>query len=124
MCSDLQREKESFRAMTYRILFQSFGKSQILEVMAKPPCIIGRSLASDIILCDMSVSRRHARLTERDGKLHIEDLHATNGVLVNGIPVQCAALTPADIVLLGNCVVQLAPLDAAIDARECALVES
>lgn len=106
--------------MTYRIRFQKCDHSQILEIRSTSPCIVGRSLTADVVLSDPSVSRRHARLYHHEGRLHIEDLQSTNGVLVNGIPVQRSPLSPWDIVLLGNCVMHLEKTDGLI--RESAVV--
>lgn len=47
--------------------------------------IIGRSPAeSDLILADTSVSRRHARLFGRGGRLFVEDAGSANGTRVDG----------------------------------------
>ena len=45
---------------------------------------IGRDAASDIVLDDAGVSRRHALLTSAGATLTIEDVGSTNGTLVNG----------------------------------------
>jgi pSer/pThr/pTyr-binding forkhead associated (FHA) protein len=46
--------------------------------------IIGRDPVADIVLVDPEVSRQHARLIRGESGYHIEDLHSTNGTLVNG----------------------------------------
>lgn len=47
------------------------------------PCVVGRSPDCDLQLELDQVSRRHARIEERDGILTIEDLNSTNGTFVN-----------------------------------------
>jgi pSer/pThr/pTyr-binding forkhead associated (FHA) protein len=44
---------------------------------------IGRSADCDLSLSDTYLSSRHARLTNDDGDLSIEDLGSTNGTYVN-----------------------------------------
>ncbi len=51
------------------------------------PMTIGRAIECDIVIRDASVSRRHATLTWRDGKLFVTHLSGTNPTLVNGVPV-------------------------------------
>ena len=52
---------------------------------------------------DPELSRRHARVTETDGGLVIEDLGSTNGTLVNGTRIESATtLHPGDTVELGT----------------------
>lgn len=47
--------------------------------------IIGRSPGeSDLVLADTSVSRRHARLSRRGGRLFVEDAGSSNGTRVDG----------------------------------------
>ena len=45
---------------------------------------IGRDISSDVAIVDSKVSRNHASITARDGKLFIEDHNSTNGTYVNG----------------------------------------
>lgn len=101
--------------MTYRMQFQCFGKTRVIKPAIAPPCIIGRALTSDIVIRDLSVSRRHARLYQRGRRVYIEDLKSTNGVLVNGIPIKKSAIAPGDIILLGNCAMQLEPKESALE---------
>ena len=46
--------------------------------------ILGRAVESDITLPSSHISRNHARLDVKEGKLLIEDLKSANGTLVNG----------------------------------------
>lgn len=50
----------------------------------KLPAVIGRQPGADIMIDDKRISRQHARLTERNGQLQIEDLGSSNGTFVNG----------------------------------------
>jgi hypothetical protein len=64
--------------------------------------MIGRHHSCDVVLGDLSVSRRHARLKFRDGRWVLQDLASTNGTLVNGRRVGRCELRPGDRVLLGD----------------------
>ena len=67
---------------------------------------IGRSPGrSAFVLDHPSISREHCRLRLVDGKLHVEDLRATNGVLLNGNalrPEGSCLLREGDRVTLGT----------------------
>ncbi len=78
--------------------------------LGKMPCLVGRSPQADFVLCEDSVSRQHARLQVRDGKVHIEDLNSSNGVLVNGSRVETALLLPTDDVRLGGYTLSIEPV--------------
>ena len=58
---------------------------------------IGRSPASEIVLDDASVSRRHALITRRGERTVILDDRSRNGVHVNGVRVSEADLHDGDI---------------------------
>lgn len=65
-------------------------------------CIIGREqAASDIILHDPNVSRRHAQLTYTGQDWSIEDLNSTNGTMVNNRRVTRCPLRSGDLLTFG-----------------------
>jgi pSer/pThr/pTyr-binding forkhead associated (FHA) protein len=63
---------------------------------------IGRSPASDILLEDPSVSRRHAVVTHRGGRTVLLDDRSLNGIYVNGERVSEAPLTDGDWIGIGH----------------------
>jgi hypothetical protein len=63
--------------------------------------LLGRHLGCDIVLEELSVSRRHARLRFRDGHWVLQDLQSTNGTFVNRAPVVRCQLHPGDEVYIG-----------------------
>jgi pSer/pThr/pTyr-binding forkhead associated (FHA) protein len=46
--------------------------------------IIGRDSACDIMIDDITASRKHAEITKEKGKYYITDLSSTNGTYLNG----------------------------------------
>ncbi len=65
--------------------------------------VIGRSSASDLVLADQFLSRRHTRLYLAGSTLFVEDLGSRNGTLLNGSPVtQPAAVKPGDVIKLSG----------------------
>jgi pSer/pThr/pTyr-binding forkhead associated (FHA) protein len=64
---------------------------------------IGRGHHADILIDDASLSRLHARLSiDQMGKLAIDDLGSTNGILVNGRQELSGVLVPGDTVQFGR----------------------
>ncbi len=63
---------------------------------------IGRSPASDILLDDPSVSRRHAQVVHRGGRTVLLDDRSLNGLFVNGDRVGEAALSDGDAIMIGH----------------------
>jgi hypothetical protein len=73
-----------------------------------PPggALIGRSRDADIVLDDSNVSRRHAEIAPSGPSWLIQDLGSTNGVRVNGRPVEGPhPLESGDRIELGTVVV-------------------
>ncbi|MDP0397369.1 ATP-binding cassette domain-containing protein [Tsukamurella strandjordii] len=64
---------------------------------------IGRTPDNDLVIPDMLVSRRHARLLTGAQGLVIEDLHSANGTQVNGRRITGpTSLRDGDVVTVGN----------------------
>ena len=65
------------------------------------PLTIGRATDVEVVLADPLVSRRHARLSSRGGRLVLADLGSTNGTRVNGERVREAVVGPGDRIEIG-----------------------
>lgn len=77
---------------------------------------IGRAADCGLVLKDSRVSRRHARLTARDGVLVLTDLGSTNGTRVNGHRVSEVVLGAGDRITIGESVLTIEPAAAATGA--------
>ena len=63
---------------------------------------IGRSPDCPVFLDDVTVSRKHAELVQRDGRWFIEDQGSLNGTFVNRRRVESAELTDGDEIQIGK----------------------
>jgi hypothetical protein len=63
---------------------------------------IGRSPDCGVFLDDVTVSRRHAALAQREGGWTIEDLGSLNGTFVNRRRVESAPLEDGDEIQIGK----------------------
>jgi FHA domain/zinc-ribbon domain len=64
--------------------------------------LIGRSPDCEIFLDDVTVSRRHAVLLERDGSFFIEDQGSLNGTFLNRRRIESAELEDGDELQIGK----------------------
>jgi hypothetical protein len=82
--------------------------------MSGAPIRIGRAPECELVLRDSRVSRRHARLSARDGLLVLTDLGSTNGTTVNGNRITEMVLGAGDRIQLGesSVVIEAAPTGA------------
>jgi Inner membrane component of T3SS, cytoplasmic domain len=71
---------------------------------------VGRGLAADLHLDDISVSRRHAIVVPRRSGARILDDRSANGTFVNGRRVQQAELHGGDVIVLGRVVLRFLEL--------------
>ena len=63
---------------------------------------IGRSPDCPVFLDDVTVSRKHAVLVERDGRWFVEDQGSLNGTFVNRRRVESAELSDGDELQIGK----------------------
>ena len=63
---------------------------------------IGRSPDCDIFLDDVTVSRKHAVLAERDGEFFIEDQGSLNGTFLNRKRIESSRIEDGDEVQIGK----------------------
>ena len=72
---------------------------------------IGRDISSDVAIVDSKVSRHHASITARAGRVFIEDHSSTNGTIVNKekiVPETQVEILPGVEVTIGDSVVVMA----------------
>ncbi|QDG50977.1 DUF4388 domain-containing protein [Persicimonas caeni] len=69
--------------------------------------LIGRSSDLDMVLVEDMVSRKHARISAKNGALEIEDFGSTNGTFVNGEKITKSRLKEGDRVLIGTNIIKL-----------------
>ncbi len=87
---------------------------------------IGRQSENDLVLTDVAVSRKHARIMRRSGGLMIEDLGSAHGTSVNGERIKTRELKSGDLIGIGPITLRLAggELDSAAETTDVLLVQS
>lgn len=69
---------------------------------------VGRAKGSDIMLPRNNISKRHARLVDKDDKVVLVDLRSTNGTYVNGRRITAPEIiTPADKIYIGDFIIRV-----------------
>ena len=71
----------------------------------------GRGIASDVVLEDRSVSRRHAVVTRTGEEVVVWDDRSLNGVQVNGARVAQAVLQHGDAIAMGDVQMRFVAVD-------------
>lgn len=98
----LEDLRESIADPGKYLAFYADGHARLLAIEAGWSRI-GRSAGSDIRLDDPTVSRRHAVVARTpEGALNALDDRSTNGILVNGMPVDWSPLEDGDVLQIGR----------------------
>jgi predicted component of type VI protein secretion system len=84
-------------------------KAELVPENGDPPIpilrdltVVGRHPECDVVINEVSLSKRHCVLVKTDGLLVIRDLATTNGTKVKGQKIRWAALLPDDKISLGG----------------------
>lgn len=74
-----------------------------ISIPVAGPVIIGRSPDADLVIADDFVSSTHAKITPSETGYVLEDLHSTNGTLLNSQPVtRPMPVAAGDVIELGQ----------------------
>ena len=80
-----------------------FGDEVLDEYeVCSPVMSIGRNTDCDIVIDNAAVSAFHALLSQRDGKLFVEDAASTNGVMTDGVKKHAVELAPSESVQIAG----------------------
>ena len=101
------------KRMAQKLLAGAGGRDQAYVIVIAGPNVgemfkvegvsdIGRGQSMKIFLTDTEISRHHARLITKAGKVFVEDLGSTNGTFVNGEQIQLQVLEDGDKIQVGT----------------------
>ncbi len=74
---------------------------------------IGRSSDNDLVINNIKVSRKHAKLKKEDNEWYVEDLGSSNGTFLNGKKVKQTKVTSKDVLTIGGIPLNMEKLFAA-----------
>jgi len=75
---------------------------------------IGRSSDNDLVINNIKVSRKHAKLEKSGNEWFIEDLGSSNGTFLNGEKVKKIKITPKDVLTIGGIPLNIEKLFSAV----------
>jgi len=101
-----------------KLIYSESGASRSFDIEADT-VTIGRSPTCDLVLNDVSISREHARIANREGRLTVHDLGSKNGTTVNGVAVVESPVKDGDTITFGGFSVTLkGPLEEKVILSE------
>jgi DNA-binding NtrC family response regulator len=89
------------------LVIYAHDDTRVVELGEGESVLVGRTQPADIIVEDLTISRRHARFTFAEGQVAIEDQSSRNGTLVRGVRVQSARVRGGEDVRLGGVAVSI-----------------
>jgi len=92
----------------FAIVISEKGGGERRELFDKQEIHVGRMQGNDLMLPKGNVSKRHARLLLREGRVIVTDLKSTNGTYVNGRKIaQATILGEGDRIYVGDFVLRV-----------------
>mgnify|MGYP001023498085 CR=1 FL=1 len=99
MIADLFANQQSTNETGYYLL----SLDNDIEYPIYPQTTVGRAQDSDIVIDDPFMSSKHALITKKGRRLFIQDLHSTNGTIVNGKKIKrIKMLKENDEIIIGS----------------------
>ncbi|GBD89137.1 ABC transporter ATP-binding/permease protein [bacterium BMS3Abin03] len=74
---------------------------------------IGRTSDNDLVINNIKVSRKHAKLEKTGNDWFLEDLNSSNGTFINGRKIKKEKVAPKDIITIGGVPLNLGTLYSA-----------
>ena len=99
--TDAQAEQERYRECGY-LMIQTGAEAGSWFRLDRPLTTIGRHPDSDVLLNDVTVSRRHAEIRFSDGEYFIRDVGSLNGTYLSRDRVEEERLCPGDEIQIGK----------------------
>ena len=78
-----------------------------------PEIVLGRDEECDLMMSDIAVSRRHAKIALEDGQFFLYDLGSGNGTFLNGTHIDREELSPGDELTVGERTLRFVELNEA-----------
>jgi len=82
------------------VIVDASGNDREVEI-TRTPFTLGRQTDNDLVLLDNRISRRHARIIQREDTYFLEDWESRHGTYLNGERVSCRGLKSGDQIGLG-----------------------
>src|ERR1700733_8683974 len=87
----------------FSVIVSEKGGAERREEYDRSEINVGRVQGNDLMLPKGNVSKRHARLLHRDGRVIVTDLKSTNGTYVNGRKIaQATIVREGDKIYIGD----------------------
>jgi transcriptional regulator of acetoin/glycerol metabolism len=113
----------SARPAVQAVRWVSAGAPGLYTRLGHNRITIGRDEGADVTLNAAGVSRHHADLVRQGPLYAIQDKGSTNGTHVNGVRVAHSALSPGDVLRLGDVIGVVTRLESEVDLTELDVVE-
>ncbi len=95
------------------IVVYAHDDTRVIDLRPGDSVVMGRAAPAEVVVDDMTISRRHARFSYSEGGVDVEDLNSRNGTLVRGMRVRSARLCSGDDIRLGTVAVSIHLSEAA-----------
>jgi pilus assembly protein CpaF len=107
--------------MAFAIIISEKGGAERREVFDKTEINVGRVQGNDLMLPKGNVSKRHAKLSFREGRFLVADLKSTNGTYVNGRKIsQSTVVREGDKIYVGDFVLRFEAAPGVVLAADSA----